>query len=315
MEFASKIVERVIDFVLNVAYIVRYEQIIDELNNHSKDLGLHKERVNHQWDESQKNLQHIEGTVKEWFRKVREYETRIEEIRNDEGHKETGLFNGLFPYLRNRHRLSRQAKEMMENAKTLIDESSKFNEVAFRQNVTSNDATLSIANYVEFDSRKSMIEDVMAKLEDSNIRMIGLYGQGGVGKSTLIKAIATKAINKKLFDIVAISEITTNPNIQKIQEDIAYVLGLKLEGDGENVRADCLERRLRIEKGNTLVILDDLWDKLDLNKIGIPLDDAHNDDDDDFVSKMNKSKEIDNGDSNPKRKVEKIENFHGDYKG
>ncbi|KAL2336509.1 hypothetical protein Fmac_010955 [Flemingia macrophylla] len=311
MEFASKIVERVIDSVLNltvrhVAYIVRYEQNIDELNNNFKDLGLHKKMVNHQCDQSKKNLQHIEGTVKEWFRKVREYETRIEEIRNDEGHKVTGLFNGLFPYLRNRHRLSRQAKKMTEDVKTLIDESSKFNEVAFRQNVTSNDTTLSNANYVEFGSRKSMVEEVMEKLEDSNIRMIGLHGQGGVGKSTLIKAIATKAKDNKLFNVVAISEITTHPNIQKIQEDIAYVLDLKLEGDSENVRADCLRRRLRIEKGNTLVILDDLWDKLDLNKIGIPLDDAH----DDFVNK-----ETNNGDSHPKTREEKKEKFHGDYKG
>ncbi|KAL2336508.1 hypothetical protein Fmac_010954 [Flemingia macrophylla] len=330
MEFASKIVERVIDSVLNitvrhVTYIVRYKQNIDELNNNSKVLDLHKERVNHQWDESQNNLQHIEGTVKEWFRKVREYETRIEEIRNDEGHKETRLFNGLFPYLRNRHRLSRKAKKMTEDIKMLIDESSKFNEVAFRQNVTSNDTTLSNANYVEFGSRKSMVEEVMEKLEDSNIRMIGLYGQGGVGKSTLIKAIATKVKDNKLFNVVATSEITTHPNIQKIQEEIAYVLGLKLEGDSENVRADCLRRRLRIEKGNTLVILDDLWDKLDLNKIGIPLDDAHNDDDDDdFVSKevdnsdLNPKRTVgkkENGDSNPKRRVGKKEKFHGDYKG
>ncbi|KAL2336063.1 hypothetical protein Fmac_010509 [Flemingia macrophylla] len=70
-------------------------------------------------------------TIKEWFRKVRESETRIEEIRNDDGRKQTGLFNGLFPYLRNRNRLSRQAKKMTEDVKMLIDESSKFNEVAF----------------------------------------------------------------------------------------------------------------------------------------------------------------------------------------
>ena len=81
---------------------------------------------------------------------------------------------------------------------------------------------------------------------------------------------------KKLFNVVAFSEITANPNVKKIQEDIAYVLGLTLEGEGENVRADSLRRRLKQEKDNTLIILDDLWDRLDLNKLGIPLDDDMN---------------------------------------
>ncbi|TKY63986.1 putative disease resistance protein [Spatholobus suberectus] len=117
-----------------------------------------------------------------------------------------------------------------ENAKKLIDESPKFDEVAYRENVTSNDATLSNAGYEELDCRKSTMEDIMTKLEDSTVRMIGLYGPGGVGKSTLIKAIAKKARDKKLFNVVAISEITANPNLLKIQNDIAYVLGLRLEG-------------------------------------------------------------------------------------
>ncbi|XP_029130557.1 uncharacterized protein LOC109815153 isoform X3 [Cajanus cajan] len=289
MEFASTIVERVTNFVLDlsvrhVAYIIRYGRNIDDLNGSVKDLGLQKERVDHQRDEAEKNLKQIEGTVKDWFQKVDEFETRMEGFGNDEGHRKTGLSlsNGLFLYLRNRHRLSRQAKKMTEDVRKLLDESSKFNEVSYQQNVTSNDATMSNVGYVEFCCRKSIIEDIMVQLEDSTVRMIGLHGPGGVGKSTLIKAIANKARDRKLFNVVVIVEITIKPNPQKIQEEIAYVLGLRLEGEGETVRADCLRRRLRKEKENTLLILDDLWDRLDLNKLGIPLDD------DDDLSKMSK---------------------------
>jgi len=138
---------------------------------------------------------------------------------------------------------------------------------------------LSNFGFVEFGSTKSIMEKVMTQLEDSTVRMIGLYGPGGVGKSTLIKEIARKAKYKKLFDVVVSIEITANPNLQKVQEEIAYVLGLRLEGEGENVRADCLRRRLKREKGRTLLIFDDIWNKLDLNKLGIPL---HDDDDDDL---------------------------------
>ncbi|KAK7389891.1 hypothetical protein VNO78_25187 [Psophocarpus tetragonolobus] len=295
MEFASTIVERVINFVLDLsirqlAYIVCYRQNVNELNDNVKNLGLEREKVKHQVDEADKNLKNIECKVREWAKRVSEFQAKVEEFENDEGHIKTRLSNGLIPYLRNRHRLDRQAKTIAVHVKKLTEESPKLNEVAYKENVTSNDATLSNVGYVEFGSTKSSMEEVMTKLEDSTVRMIGLHGPGGVGKSTLIREIAKKAQEKKLFDVVVIVEITANPNTQKIQEEIAYVLGLTLEGYGETVRADCLRRRLKKEKENTLVILDDLWDKLDLNKLGIPLEGDDDDEVDDLIKRNTLSK-------------------------
>ncbi|CAJ1950250.1 unnamed protein product [Sphenostylis stenocarpa] len=306
----GKVVERVIDSVWDhvvrqVTYILHYKQNVVELKHSVKDLRLEKERIDHQRDAAEKNLHNIEGKVTEWVQQVSEFESTVEEFENDEGHKRARSPNCyVFSYLRNRHRLGRQAKKMAVDVKKLKDESPKFDEVAYRQNVTSNDATLSNAGFVEFGSTKSTMEKVMRHLEDSSVRMIGLYGPGGVGKTTLIKEIARKAKDNKLFDRVARVEITANPNPQKIQEEIAYVLGLRLEGEGQNVRADCLRRRLKREKGNILLILDDLWDKLDLNKLGIPLDD----DQDDDLSNNNKDYDKD-------RKVLKKEKILHDHKG
>ncbi|WVZ17796.1 hypothetical protein V8G54_010778 [Vigna mungo] len=140
---------------------------------------------------------------------------------------------------------------------------------------------------------------------------------GCVGKSTLVKEIARKAKEKNLFDVVVKVEITADPNPHKIQEEIAYVLGLRLEGEGENVRADCLRRRLKKESGNILLILDDLWDKLDLNKLGIPVEDY--DDGDDLISD---NKDVDrqksdnkDGNSDSSGKVLKKEKIFGGHKG
>ncbi|KAL5160128.1 Disease resistance protein [Glycine soja] len=156
-----------------------------------------------------------------------------------------------------------------------------------------------------FASRHSTVEKIIAKLEDSSVRMIGLHGSGGMGKTTLIKAIAKKAMEKKLFNVVAISEITANPNPQKIQEDIASALRLRLEGEGENSRAHRLMTRLKQEKENTLIILDDLWDRLDLNKLGIPLDGDV--DDNDLNTKTSNAKQ------GPKEATK--EKSLGDYMG
>ncbi|KAL2964906.1 hypothetical protein AAZX31_16G029700 [Glycine max] len=264
----------VLDLVKKHVDYIRYRQNVGELYECVEQLELDKERVDHQCNRAVKNGHNIHVKAREWSRKVGEFKTEVENYKNDEGHRKAGLTNCLFPYFR--YRLGRLAKKKAVEGKKLIDGCPKPDEIAFRGNVTFNDAILSNTDLMEFDSRKSIMEDIMEKLEDPTVKMIGVHGPGGVGKSTLIKAIAGSAQVKKLFNVVAFSEITANPNVKKIQEDIAYVLGLTLEGEGENVRADSLRRRLKQEKENTLIILDDLWDRLDLNKLGIPLDDDMN---------------------------------------
>ncbi|KAG4400471.1 hypothetical protein GLYMA_07G065600v4 [Glycine max] len=308
----SPIVERTFNFAVDpiirqLAYILRCRQNVDELLTSFESLELEKESIDRRCDQAQNNLQNIEAKVKEWSRKVDEFKTELEKFRNDEGHTKTGLSNVLFlfPYFWNRHRLGRQAKKMAEIVKNLIDESAKFNDVSYTDNLTFNDFTLSNPGYMGFASRHSTVEKIIAKLEDSSVRMIGLHGSGGMGKTTLIKAIAKKAMEKKLFNVVAVSEITANPNPQKIQEDIAYRLGLRLEGEGENARAHRLMTRLKQEKENTLIILDDLWDRLDLNKLGIPLDGDV--DDNDLNTKTSNAKQ------GPKEVTK--EKSLGDYKG
>jgi len=311
----GKPAEAIINFVWKhgvrqMTYIIYYKQNVLQLSGSVKDLGFEKERVDHQRDEAEKNLNNVEGKVTEWTQKVSEIETIVEEFENKNGHKRARSPNCyVFPYLWNRHRLGRQAKKLELDVKRLIDDCPNLDDIAYRQNVTSNDVTLSNYGFIEFGSTKSTMEKVMRELDDSTVRMIRLYGPGGVGKSTLVKEIARKAKEKKLFDVVVKVEITANPNPQKIQEEIAYVLGLRLEGEGENVRANCLRRRLKREKGNTLLILDDLWDKLDLNKLGIPLDD--DEDDDDFNSgnkDLSRQKNKDNKDPNQKTQEKKDDN-------
>ncbi|XP_020208803.1 probable disease resistance protein At4g27220 [Cajanus cajan] len=306
------IVEKVFEYVVHpgykqVAYILDYKQNVDELNHSVEDLRRDKERLEHQVDEADKNLKKIEAKVTEWLREVGEFESKFENFMKDEGTK------SRYPW--NRHRLSRRATKMAMEVKKLREEIPKADEVAYTENVTSNDVASSNVGvgYIDFGSRKSTMDGILASLQDPMLRMIGLHGPGGVGKSTFVKEIANIARNK-MFNVVAIAEITVNPNLQKIQEEIAYVLGLRLEGNGENVRADCIRRRLKKEKDNTLIILDDLWDKLDLNKLGIPLDDDNDYDDD--LSKRNEMEEMKTENEMKLRsKVMKKEKPLGDYKG
>ncbi|XP_022747894.1 probable disease resistance protein At4g27220 [Durio zibethinus] len=62
-------------------------------------------------------------------------------------------------------------------------------------------------------------------------------------------------------------------DIKKIQELIADELGLKFETQSEPGRAG--ELRNRLKKSKVLVILDDIWDKLDMEALGVPYGGEH----------------------------------------
>ena len=158
---------------------------------------------------------------------------------------------------------------MVEEIKADGHPNKKFDKVSYRLGPSS-DAALLNTGYESFGSRNETIEKIMKALEDSTVNIVGVYGAGGMGKTTLVKEVANKAREKKLFNMVVMANVTRIPDIEKIQGQIAEMLGMRLEEESEIVRADRIRKRLMKEKESTLIILDDLWDGLNLNILGIP---------------------------------------------
>ncbi|KAA8539114.1 hypothetical protein F0562_025806 [Nyssa sinensis] len=125
-----------------------------------------------------------------------------------------------------------------------------------------------------FESRKSTFNEIMEALRDDQINVIGIYGMGGIGKTTIVKDVAKQAEKDNLFDEIVMSVVSQTPNVRNIQGEIAEMLGLILTEESKIVRAGRLCERLKhVEK--ILVILDDLWTRLDLEDIGIPHGNVH----------------------------------------
>ncbi|XP_058071056.1 probable disease resistance protein At4g27220 [Magnolia sinica] len=98
---------------------------------------------------------------------------------------------------------------------------------------------------------------------------------GGVGKTTLMKQVARKVNSEELFQEAIMVNLTQKPELKKIQDQIAEQLGLELKEESQVVRAGKLSERLTQDllKGKKiLLIFDNLWERLDLDDIGIPLE-------------------------------------------
>ncbi|KAI9107736.1 hypothetical protein K1719_021399 [Acacia pycnantha] len=123
-------------------------------------------------------------------------------------------------------------------------------------------------NFIDFESRKTKFEQLVKALKDGN--MVGLQGMGGMGKTTLAIQVGKHFEESKTFEKVIFVVVSNSPDVKKIQGDIANQLDLPLKEIGEEDRSVRLWSSIHENAKNLLIILDDVWEELNLERIGIP---------------------------------------------
>ena len=134
-------------------------------------------------------------------------------------------------------------------------------------------------SYEAFESRASTFNKIMDALRDDEMNLFGVVGMGGVGKTTLVKQVAQQAKQQHLFTAQLYIDVSWTRGsctlqqevISYIQQNIAEKLDWEFKGLDESTRAVELKQRLKKEK--ILIILDDIWKEIDLEKVGIPCKD------------------------------------------
>ncbi|KAJ8440271.1 hypothetical protein Cgig2_001606 [Carnegiea gigantea] len=84
------------------------------------------------------------------------------------------------------------------------------------------------SDFEAFESTKAARAKIIDALKHDDNEVVGVYGMGGVGKTSLIIEVAKYTKTKNMFDEVVIATVSQNPNLVKIQTEIAEGLGLQL---------------------------------------------------------------------------------------
>ncbi|CAN6700220.1 unnamed protein product [Malus baccata var. baccata] len=273
MEIITAIIPTIIDYTIRplgrqVSYVIFYKSNLKDLRSALKKFDAVKQRMNHDVEEVERKVnQKVEADVRNWQTEADEISREAEALLDDEGRAKTKCLY-ICPNLISYHQLSRKSTKLVRKIEEHENKKKEFSSVYYKAPVEDISAIAS-DEYMAFESRISMVKDIVTELKKPDINRIGVYGLGGVGKTTLAKEVYREALKEKLFDdVVIILNVKEKKDAEKIQKEIAKKLGMDVdESEDMGTRANLL--RARIKDGKTLVILDDVSERIDFEAVGL----------------------------------------------
>ncbi|KAK5834136.1 hypothetical protein PVK06_018010 [Gossypium arboreum] len=124
----------------------------------------------------------------------------------------------------------------------------------------------------ELVGEEAVRNEIWACLIQEEVSKIGVWGMGGVGKTTIMKHIHNDLLKQQRFERVIWVTISKEFNVMKVQDNIASALESKeyLDKEEDKLRRAAILSEMLKNAGKHVLILDDVWDKVSLEEVGIP---------------------------------------------
>ncbi|WCJ23780.1 Disease resistance protein (CC-NBS-LRR class) family [Euphorbia peplus] len=117
------------------------------------------------------------------------------------------------------------------------------------------------------------IGDIWSSLMDSHVFRIGIRGIGGVGKTLVAKHINNKLLHcPNHFHHVFWLNMSPPPyTLRDLQTCVSMAVGVHLPDEDDETKRAAKLAKLLAGKEKSLLILDDLWDFISLQDVGVPV--------------------------------------------
>ncbi|KAM4097612.1 hypothetical protein ACJW30_07G014500 [Castanea mollissima] len=235
-------------------------------------LTVHIEVVKRVMEAAEKEGKEIGAQVVIWLKDVETLQPRVNAIQGQMVNNKRP--SRCFLNCRKRCRASREVEETLEEIRRLLLVAASFDSSLTRVP----EAVVYIPGpSIQGQTTASKKLDEIRKALDDGFKRIGIWGLGGVGKTTLVKNFNNqlREASTQPFGIVIWATVSKNLVIKNVQKQIAERLNLEVKMDeSKQGMASRLYKRLEKEK-KFLLILDDVWAKIDLDTLGVPVPEVH----------------------------------------
>lgn len=127
--------------------------------------------------------------------------------------------------------------------------------------------------------QEKMLKNAWEHLMNAGTGMMGIYGMGGVGKTTLLEQINNKFLEHPVdgVDKVIFVVVSSELRVEMIQDVIAEKLGFDREDWKQKEKSQKVtDLHTRMKTTKFVLLLDDIWKEVDLREIGVPFPSKNN---------------------------------------
>ncbi|PIN22912.1 Apoptotic ATPase [Handroanthus impetiginosus] len=263
--FVSKAKDKLLDYLVdyaqeNVLHVNDYKLTLETLE---RKINLSTSRASDVKEEikntEMSGKKKIKREVKNWLKEIKKIKGEFRELEEEiQSQGFIGRFLG-----------GHAAAKMNARVSELVEQSQHFGELLLDKSC--NGEALLTTKLVGKTFMKNL-ERIWKFLATDKVSSIGIYGMGGVGKTTLMKHVNNRLVEakKSVFWVTVSQECS----IMMLQDKIAHVLHLDISNEHNvDIRAAKLNEAFLAlaKKKNFVLILDDVWKKFSLEKVGDPL--------------------------------------------
>ncbi|EOY13024.1 Nbs-lrr resistance protein [Theobroma cacao] len=236
-------------------YHRKFSEYKEDFKQAQAELNYRKADIHQRLQEEHRFGKKPKEEVESWFKKVEEKLGQAQRV-------EVEVSKGKYLC---RSCLGKRVDETTQAIKKVYDEG------RFSGSLVVNDSSTIAAELPtqEITGDTNVIQEIYKDLMGDEVRMIGVCGMGGIGKTTIMKHVHNRLLNEGKFKKLIWATVSQDLDVRRLQKDIASQLKEKLKDD-ENaiVRAAKLSEMLR-KQGSYVLILDDVWSSFSLEDVGI----------------------------------------------
>ncbi|PIA27388.1 hypothetical protein AQUCO_07800020v1, partial [Aquilegia coerulea] len=208
--------------------------------------------------------------VQDWLTKASNVVVKVDSMEHQAIISKRCL-NGVLPNCCSRMKLDKLIFKLDREVTSLLEKAGRFSEESIAFMVPEIGLKIATAKLVGESTPKKNFELVWECLMGDKFHNIGVYGMGGVGKTTMMTNINNRLVEVQTsFNKVIWVTVSKDVNVKQLQSDIAKVINLDLSTEQDETRRASFLLRALDRRGKLVLILDDIWEAFSLHEIGIP---------------------------------------------